>query len=74
MVALSGIVACACDDGLSQFGQVEFAVPERGTQGGAQTEGVGAGLDEPGAVCGVLNAVGEHQRFLFGSVKVFVAE
>ncbi|SHW94361.1 Uncharacterised protein [Mycobacteroides abscessus subsp. abscessus] len=62
------------DDGLGEFGKVEFTIAERPAQGSAQSQAVGACLHESGAVRGVLHAVGKHQRFLLGSVEVLVTE
>src|SRR5690606_18490810 len=40
----------------------------------AEGQRVGPGLDEPGAVCGVLYGVGEDERLLLPVLQVLVAE
>ncbi|MPM32560.1 hypothetical protein SDC9_79124 [bioreactor metagenome] len=67
---LPGLGEDGGDDGV----EVDRLVPDAGAQRGAQRQGVGAGLDEPGPVRRVLDAVGEDQRLLLGGVEVVGAE
>ena len=73
-VAAEGIVAGSGDGLADERVQRDRVLPDSMAQQRAQGQRVGAALDEPGPVGGVLDAVGEDKRFLLPGIKVLVAE
>ena len=73
-VAAEGIVAGSGDGLADERVQRDRVLSDSMAQHRAQGQRVGAALDEPGPVRGVLDAVGEDKRLLLPGIKIFVAE